>query len=137
MRTENEELRAALEAARAAAAADVLRADQAEERAALLAEREAAVEKNRKHHAELARRHLDGWASRELAWERLRGDYEARISGLEAELSRFRSLLRRVHEITEEGAAAASGPSEKAAAADASSAAEQPPPAKKSRKARK
>ena len=47
MRTENEELRAALEAARAAAAADVLRADQAEERAALLAEREAAVEKNR------------------------------------------------------------------------------------------
>ena len=69
------------------------------ERAALLAEREAAVEKNRKHHAELARRHLDGWASRELAWERLRGDYEARISGLEAELSRFRSLLRRVHEL--------------------------------------
>ena len=46
MRTENEELRAAVAAAEAAK--DVLKADQAEERATLFAEREAAVEKNRR-----------------------------------------------------------------------------------------
>ena len=71
-------LRAAAESAGAASAA--LRADMDEERGALFAERDAAVDKNRKYYQELM-------MSRESNWERLRADYESRILRLETELS--------------------------------------------------